>query len=45
MSSERLLDPNSSELFNTYETDYQVAYNEAQQTLTQIPDLSGGMFT
>ncbi|KAH3686831.1 hypothetical protein WICPIJ_002198 [Wickerhamomyces pijperi] len=41
MSNERLLDPSSSELFNTYETDYQIAYNDAQQKLTQIPDLTG----
>lgn len=42
MSSQGLLDGSASELFTTYETDYQVAYNEAQQKLEQIRDLDGG---
>lgn len=43
MSSQGLLDGAASELFNTYETDYQVARNEAEQKLSQISDLDGGM--
>lgn len=43
MSSQGLLDGAASELFNTYETDYQVAHNEAEQKLSQISDLDGGM--
>lgn len=39
MSNEALLE--NSELFTTYETDYQVTYNEAQQKLGSISDLSG----
>jgi hypothetical protein len=42
MSSRGLLDGATSELFKTYEADYQVTYNEAQQKLTQIRDLDGG---
>ncbi|CEP22124.1 t-SNARE VTI1 AltName: Full=Qb-SNARE VTI1; AltName: Full=Vesicle transport v-SNARE protein VTI1; AltName: Full=VPS10-interacting protein 1 [Cyberlindnera jadinii] len=41
MSSQGLLDGAASELFNTYETDYQVAHNEAEQKLSQISDLDG----
>ncbi|CDR40079.1 CYFA0S04e03158g1_1 [Cyberlindnera fabianii] len=39
MSSQGLLE--NSELFTTYETDYEVAYGEAQQKLQQIRDLDG----
>lgn len=41
MSNAGLLDSANTELFNTYENDYQVSYNEAQQKLTQIRDLDG----
>lgn len=44
MSNAGLIDSANTELFNTYETDYQVSYNEAQQKLTQIRDLDGGMY-
>ncbi|CCH41116.1 Vesicle soluble NSF attachment protein receptor [Wickerhamomyces ciferrii] len=43
MSSEGLIDSANSELFNTYETDYQVSYNEAKQKLSQIRDLDGAL--
>lgn len=45
MSNAGLIDSANTELFNTYENDYQVSYNEAQQKLTQIRDLDGGMYT
>lgn len=44
MSAQGLLDGAASELFTTYETDYQVAYNEAQHKLSQVKDLDGSEY-